>query len=98
MAIFVCFRGKGPSAFGGTLSGEGQALTILLLIRSPCHGKLKFSNWLWKGPQLGRALEQEVRPGPADSDNPDKSLADNSTQGAVGVFLMWLFLGLTICA
>lgn len=98
MAILVCFRGKGPSLVGGTLSEEGQALSILpLLIRSPCHGKLLFPNWLWKGAQLGQALEQEVHPSPAHSDDPDKGLADSSAQGAAGIFWMWLFLGLTIC-
>lgn len=79
MSILVCFKGKRPCTFGGTQSGEGQALSILLLlIRSPCHGKLRFSRWLWKGTQLGQVLEQEVRPGSAHSGDPSEGLADNT--------------------
>lgn len=69
------------------MSGGGQALSILpLQILSLCHGKLLFLNWLWKGAQLGQALEQKVCPGPAHSDDPDKGLADSSTQGVQGFF------------
>lgn len=76
------------------LSGEGQALSILqLLIRSPCHGKLRFSNCLWKGPQLGQVLEQEVRPGLIHSDDPNKGLADNTALRELQGFFDVAFLG-----
>lgn len=95
MAILFCFKDRRPSAFGSTLSGEGQALsTLQLLICSPCHGKLRLSSWFWKGPQPGQVLEQEVHPGPAArSDDPDKGLPDNTALRELQGFFDVAFLG-----
>lgn len=106
-------KAGGPLCLEGTLSGEGQALSILLLlVCSPCHGKLWFSSRLWKGSQPGQVLEQEVHPGPAArSVDPDKSLPDNIAFGELqgwvvffcfyfclfGFFLFFIWFFLFVC-
>ncbi|KAF1562455.1 UNVERIFIED_CONTAM: Forkhead box protein O3, partial [Eudyptes robustus] len=86
---------EGGGSAMATLSGGGQALSILsLLFRSPATKNCNSQVSAGKGPQPRQVLGQEAHPGPAaPSEHPDKGLLDNTALGELQGFFDVAFLG-----